>query len=240
MKFTESVNARDTTSDESDQESIDSNYTNHNLMDSNEEDVNIISGNDGMEIPSENGTQEESEDHSYEEDSVQGEEYESDDRNVEDNISDEEDRSEEDSDDNDENEGMHANLLPEEQDDVLALREWAINGNVSRILVTKLLTILRRRAMPNLLKTADTLLKNRGNFEIVIVDNSFQKTAQYVYFGIAKGLVYCVNPILYPGGVIDLIFHVDGVSLFQSSRHQLGVCIKQKYSFLNFNVKFTL
>ena len=44
MKFTESVNGRDTTSDESDQESIDSNYTNHNLEDSNEEDVNIISG----------------------------------------------------------------------------------------------------------------------------------------------------------------------------------------------------
>ena len=83
-------------------------------MDSNEEDVNIISGIDVMEIPSENGTQEESEDYSYEEDSVQGEEYESDDTDVEDNISDEEDRSQEDSDDNDENGGMHANLLPEE------------------------------------------------------------------------------------------------------------------------------
>ena len=114
---------------------------------------------------------------------------------------------------------MHANLLPEEQDDVEALREWAIDGNVSRILVTKLLTILRRRAMPNLPQTADTLLKNRGNFEIVTLDNSFQKTAQYVYFGIAKGLVYCFNPILHPGGVIDLIFHIDGVSLFQSSRN---------------------
>ena len=31
MKFTESVNVQDTTSDESNQESIDSNYTNHNL-----------------------------------------------------------------------------------------------------------------------------------------------------------------------------------------------------------------
>ena len=102
-------------------------------------------------------TQEESGDHSYEEDSVQEEEDESDDRNVDDNISDKEDRSEEDSDDNNENEGMHANLLPEEQDNVEALREWAIDGNVSRILVTKLLTILRRRAMPNLPKTADTL-----------------------------------------------------------------------------------
>ena len=60
--------SRDTTSDESDQESIDSNYTNHNLENSNEEDVNIISANDVMEIPSENGTQEESEDYSYEED----------------------------------------------------------------------------------------------------------------------------------------------------------------------------
>ena len=68
--------------------------------------------------------------------------------------------------------------------------------------------------MPNLPKTADTLLKNRGNFEIVTVDNSFQKTAQYVYFGIANGLVNCVNPILHPGGAIDFIFHVDGVSLF--------------------------
>ena len=219
MKFTESVNVRDTTSDESDQESIDSNFTNHNLENSNEEDVNIISAND-MKIPSENGTQEESEDYSYEENSVEDEEDDSDDTNVDDNISDEEDRSEEDSDDNDENEGMHANLLAEEQDDVEALREWAIDGNVSRILVTKLLAILRRRAMPNLPKTADTLLKNRGNFEIVTVENSFQKTAQYVYFGIAKGLVNCVNPILHPGGVIDLIFHVDGVSLFQSSRNQ--------------------
>ena len=70
MKFTESINARDTTSDESDQESIDSNHTNHNLEDSNEEDVNIITANDVMEIPSKNGTREESEDHSYEEDSV--------------------------------------------------------------------------------------------------------------------------------------------------------------------------
>ena len=68
--------------------------------------------------------------------------------------------------------------------------------------------------MPNLAKTADTLLKNRGNFEIVTVDNSFQKTAQYVYFGIANGLINCVNPILHPGGAIDFIFHVDGVSLF--------------------------
>ena len=121
--------------------------------------MNIISANDVMEIPSENGTQEESEDHLYEEASVQEEEDESDDRNVDDNFYDEEDRSEEDSDDNDENEGMHSNLLPEEQDDVEALREWAIDGNVSRILVTKLLTILRKRAMPNSTKT-DTFEKS--------------------------------------------------------------------------------
>ena len=94
IKFTGSVNALDTTSDESDQ--VDLNYTNHDLKDSNEEDVNIIRANDVMEISSKNGTQQELEDHSHKKDSVHEQVDECDDRNV-DNTFDEEDRSKEDS-----------------------------------------------------------------------------------------------------------------------------------------------
>lgn len=114
-----------------------------------------------------------------------------------------------------------ANLpLEEEFDDNEALRQWAIEDNVPRLLVTKLLLILRRKAIPNLPKTADTFLKINANYDIVTVENSFQRTEQYAYFGIAKGLEKCLNPVFHANRVIELIVHVDGVSLYRSSRNQ--------------------
>jgi len=75
----------------------------------------------------------------------------------------------EDEDNNSDNEGSNFDEN-DDLDETDQIREWAIQGNISRILITQLLLILRRRLLPNLPKTAATFLKSQHNFNVVNVD----------------------------------------------------------------------
>lgn len=98
------------------------------------------------------------------------------------------------------------------------LREWAIKGNISWVLISQLLLILRRRLMPQLPKTASTFLNVKTNFNIKsMTTSSLYKTAEFVYFGVSKGLASCFNPLLHPDGIIYLDINIDGAPLWKSS-----------------------
>lgn len=92
-------------------------------------------------------------------------------------------------------------------------------------LATKLLLILQRKSMPNLPKTVDTFLKIDTNYDIITVENIFQRTEQDVYFGIVKGLEKCVNPGFHLNQVLKLIFHVNGVSIYRSNSNQFWLIL---------------
>lgn len=71
-------------------------------------------------------------------------------------------------------------------------------------------------------------MKSQSDCRIVTVEDSFAKTEQYLYFVIATGLENCVTPVFHPNTLIELIFHVDGVSLYRSNRNQFWPILWKK------------
>ncbi|XP_043468096.1 uncharacterized protein LOC122502220 [Leptopilina heterotoma] len=108
-------------------------------------------------------------------------------------------------------------LQNSEDDEEEQIREWAIKGNISWVLISQLLLILRRRLMPELPKTASTFLNVKSKFNIKSMKSSLYNTAEFVYFGLAKGLASCFNPLLHPDGTIFLDINIDGAPLYKSS-----------------------
>lgn len=100
------------------------------------------------------------------------------------------------------------------------MREWAINGNISWVLISQLLLILRRRLMPHLPKTASTFLNMKANFNIKSIKTSCYKNAEFVYFGVAKGLASCFNPSFHTDGIIYIDINIDGAPLWKSSLNE--------------------
>ncbi|XP_051154440.1 uncharacterized protein LOC127277382 [Leptopilina boulardi] len=111
-------------------------------------------------------------------------------------------------------------LQNSENDEEEQLREWAIKGNISWVLISQLLLILRRRLMPQLPKTASTFLNLKTDFCIKPMTTSLYKNAEFVYFGIAKGLASCFNPSLHPDEIIYLDINIDGAPLWKSSSNE--------------------
>lgn len=146
-----------------------------------------------------------------------------DDDDEDDHYSDAEDAyySHDDRDEGDQTDDDFQNLLENSEDEEEQIREWALTGNIPLILITQLLLILRRRLLPNLPKTATTFLGlNKVKFNILTVENSFYKSAQFVYFGIAKGLAMCFNHELHVDRFIYLDINIDGAALYKSSANQ--------------------
>lgn len=104
------------------------------------------------------------------------------------------------------------------------LREWAIKGNISWVLISQLLLILRRRLIPQLPKTATTFLNVKTNFNIKSMTNCLYKTAEFVYFGLGKGLASCFNSVLHSDGIIYLHINIDELNDYQKN----GVMLEGK------------
>ncbi|XP_051161412.1 uncharacterized protein LOC127281640 [Leptopilina boulardi] len=111
-------------------------------------------------------------------------------------------------------------LQNSENDEEEQLREWAIKGNISWVLISQLLLILRRQLMTQLPKTASIFLNLRTEFYIKSMTTSLYKNAEFVYFGIAKGLASCFNHSLHPDEIINLDINIDAAPLWKSTSNE--------------------
>lgn len=93
-----------------------------------------------------------------------------------------------------------------------------MNPPISHSRLETLLAILRRRSYPTLPKCAKTFLYTTSeNYNIKVFDN----IRKFVYFGIEKTIKIQLNPTIHELDNIELIFNVDGLPLFKSSKKQL-------------------
>lgn len=105
----------------------------------------------------------------------------------------------------------------EEQPEIQELREWAVKNKIYLTHVDQLLLILRRRLIPDLPKCSKTFLgTNRAEYNIIPMKDKAGPMGQFVYLGLKKGLLNCVNTQLHPNNHIELQFNCDGVPLVKS------------------------
>lgn len=96
------------------------------------------------------------------------------------------------------------------------LSEWAIDSNAPLIVITKLLTVLRKHGHTALPKTAQTLVGTPSK-KCEIVDVC---PGQYVHIGIEKNLLKLIKNHENPPSVISIDTHFDGVPITTSTNKQ--------------------
>lgn len=110
------------------------------------------------------------------------------------------------------------------------LRDWTIKYNVRTYCLRDLLRILNAHGVPFLPKDPSTFLKTPRTTEIENVANG-----QFWYSGIQNKLLKMFETAD-KSMEIELIFHVDGLQLFQSSTKQFWPILAQVYG--NFKLKW--
>ena len=103
------------------------------------------------------------------------------------------------------------------QPEVQQLRQWATKNKIYLSHLDELLAILRVRLIPDLPKSAKAFLRTtKAQYNIIPMPDSKGSMGEFVYFGVAKGLIECVNDDLHPNNLIELQINVDGVPLVKS------------------------
>lgn len=103
--------------------------------------------------------------------------------------------------------------------EVLQLREWAIKSNISQTHLSDLLVILNRRLLPELPNTAKTFLQtSQASYDIEEMEDyaANSEPGQFVYFGIAQGLIKCLAA--FHKNDIALIINIDGLPISKSGK----------------------
>lgn len=116
-----------------------------------------------------------------------------------------------------------------ENTEIEELREWALSGNptIPHTKLEALLTILRRRLLPELPKCAKTFLgTTKAHYSIQKFND---EGSEFVYFGATNHLKQSINPDLHENDIIQLIINVDGLQLFRSSSKQFWPILCQVY-----------
>lgn len=107
------------------------------------------------------------------------------------------------------------------------LRKWAVENNINQSSLDKLLTILRARLLPSLPKSSKTFLKtSSARYNIINMEDQNGNMGEFVYFGVAAGLIDLINENIHEGG-IELKINADGVPLSKSSNKQFWVIAGQ-------------
>ena len=104
------------------------------------------------------------------------------------------------------------------------LRDWAIQIGMKHEHLGKLLLILRRRILPDLPKTSKTFLEtSTTKYTIVEMEDFHGDIGQFVYFGLQKGLIRCVDPGTHTSNIIELLVSGDEMPLTKSGYKDLWV-----------------
>ena len=102
------------------------------------------------------------------------------------------------------------------------LRFWAIENQIHQTKLDKLFKILKP-LIPELPACSKTFLKSTEKSIYTIENiNGINENVEgdFVYFGIAEQLRKTVNPDIHEDGILQIQFHVDGLSLFKSSNKE--------------------
>lgn len=73
------------------------------------------------------------------------------------------------------------------------IKEWVVANKIPHVHVNKLLHILRRRVLPDLPSTCNTLLKNNINFKIESMEACDNTLGEFTYFKIKPHLQTMIN-----------------------------------------------
>lgn len=117
------------------------------------------------------------------------------------------------------------------------IRQWAlINPPLPHTRLEQLMDILREQ-YSDLPKSAKTFLGTNTTEHKI---ENFGKDGEFAYFGIRTNLEKCINIKLHETNDIKLLFNVDGVPLFKSSRKQLWPILCQVFSHHNYYKPFVV
>lgn len=114
------------------------------------------------------------------------------------------------------------------------LQDWAVKhkSNLTVEIIEDLLGILRAENIPNLPKSATTLLQTKSNTNIKLMNSLKNTTGFYMYLGIEQSLRDIITEE-YSDTVIRLLFNIDGLPLFNGSNQQfwpnLGLILHNDY-----------
>lgn len=104
------------------------------------------------------------------------------------------------------------------EDEIDAIKEWIVGCKIPHVHANKLLHILRRRVLPNLPITCNTLLKNAINFKIKSMEACNNITGEFLYLKIKPNLQSTVDIKLHNNSTtLELIINIDGFPPFTSS-----------------------
>ena len=121
------------------------------------------------------------------------------------------------------------------------LQNWAVRfrNNLTVEAIEEILQIGRDENIPNLPKSAATLLRTKTNKNIKAMKSSKNTNGSYVYFGIEEGLKAIITDE-YTENTISLLFDIDGLPLYNNSSEQfwanLGLVQHDKYESKPFTV----
>lgn len=96
------------------------------------------------------------------------------------------------------------------------MRELAVTGSMKQTTVKRMLAILRQRVLPELTKSLKSFLgTNPAEYDIQLMADMDAETveAEYVYLGIEKGLLKCIDPEVHNKSTIFLQINIDGVPM---------------------------
>jgi len=82
-----------------------------------------------------------------------------------------------------------------------------------------LLEILRDEQIPDLPKSAATLLETKSNRNVTVMESIKNTNGYYVYFGIEECLKWVITEE-YNEEVVRLLFNIDGLPLYNNSSQQ--------------------
>jgi len=133
------------------------------------------------------------------------------------------------------------NLSDDDQKDILVepsfcekLQDWAVKyrNHLTVEMIEDLLGILREENIPDLPKSATTLLQTKSNTNIKPMNSLKNTTGFYMYLGIEQGLKDIITDE-YSENVIRLLFNIDGLPLSNGSNQQfwpiLGLILHNNY-----------
>ena len=111
----------------------------------------------------------------------------------------------------------------EEAEDEVTLKEllvcWSVKHNVTHSALSDLLKILSKQH-PDLPKDSRTLLKTKSSSDIIIMQDMYEQKAEFVYFGLKHQLTNLLVFNSIKSCKVNLLFSIDGLPLYKSSRKQ--------------------
>lgn len=110
------------------------------------------------------------------------------------------------------------NVIENESPEIDKIRRWIVEKKITHDAADELCKILKDRLLPEIPKSCKTLLDTvKWKYTIVNIPDCKKGNGEFAYFGLRNSIVQSIDSSLFQSNDIQLILHVDGVKIFQSS-----------------------